>query len=425
MTATTPQLFEQMGLSLALGLLVGLQRQHSKSLIAGVRTFPFISLLGTLTASLDQQSQSNGWVLGSGFVCVTVLVALAAWRTRQLDRDDSYGMTTEMAALMIFAVGAYLVLGNRIVAVAVGAVVAVLLQFKSELHGLAVRLGNEDLRAIMTFALITCVILPVLPNRSYDVASPLDVFNPFETWLMVVLMVGISLGGYLAYKFFGHRAGLLLGGILGGAISSTATTLSYARRSQASPQSCPLAALVVLIASSVVYVRVITEVAVVAPSQAAELVPPVLMLLGAMMLVSCFAWLRVRGMTSAMPEHKNPTELRSAIVFGLMYTVVLMALSLAKSHFDESGVLAVAAVSGLTDMDAITLSTARMVALGPDAGGLEPRDGWCAIVIASLSNLVFKALIALIAGGWRLFCRVSLMFMAPFAVGVAMLLCWP
>ena len=148
-------------------------------------------------------------------------------------------MTTEVAILVMYVVGAYLVVGERMVAVAVGATVAVLLQFKPELHGIAARLGDQDLRAIMTFALITCIILPVLPNTTYEVVSPLDVLNPFEIWMMVVLMVGISLTGYLVYKFFGRNAGILLGGVLGGAVSSTATTLSYAKRTRWTAQFAP------------------------------------------------------------------------------------------------------------------------------------------------------------------------------------------
>ena len=163
-----------------------------------------------------------------------------------------HGTTTDVAMLLMFAVGVFIVVGSIPVAIAVGGGVAVLLQFKPELHRIAQRLGDEDLRAIMQFVLITCIILPVLPNHNYGPGrfihpgkpiAALDVLNPWQIWLMVVLVVGLSLTGYIVYKFFGRNAGILLGGILGGAISSTATTVSYAsdarrsRRRTAPPRS--------------------------------------------------------------------------------------------------------------------------------------------------------------------------------------------
>ena len=181
--------------------------------------------------------------------------------------------------LVMYAVGALLVVEHMLLpAMAVGGGVAVLLQFKPELHGIARKLGDDDLRAIMQFVLITCIILPVLPNRTY---GPLDVLNPFETWLMVVLIVGMSLGGYIVYKFFGRDAGILLGGMLGGAISSTATTVSYARGARDDPAAARSAAIVIMIASTVMYLRVLVAVAVVSgdPPFLARVAPPVVILM--------------------------------------------------------------------------------------------------------------------------------------------------
>jgi uncharacterized membrane protein (DUF4010 family) len=235
--------FQRLGAALLLGMLVGLQRQRT-STMAGLRTFPIITLLGTLAALVDRQLGAGGWVIGAAMLSTAAMMVVGnIHQIRQATGDG--GITTEAAVLFMFALGAYLAYGDLVIAVALGAGTAVLLQFKGELHGIAARLGDQDLRAIMQFALITCIVLPILPNREF---GPLAVLNPFKTWLMVVLIVGISLGGYIVYKFWGARAGILLGGILGGAISSTATTASYARRTAASPETTPLAAAVILIA---------------------------------------------------------------------------------------------------------------------------------------------------------------------------------
>ena len=214
--------------------------------------------------------------------------------------------------LLMFAVGALVVVGPMPVAIAVGGGVAVLLQFKPELHSIAQKLGDEDLRAIMQFVLITCIILPVLPNtelrsRQLPPASAavpqLDVLNPREIWLMVVLIVGLSLGGYIIYKYFGRNAGILLGGILGGAISSTATTVSYARGTRNDPIRRRTAAIVIMIASTVMYLRVLVAVAVVSSWDFLQtLLLPMVILMLLTLLPAIVSWYRVRRRAVADAE---------------------------------------------------------------------------------------------------------------------------
>jgi uncharacterized membrane protein (DUF4010 family) len=277
----------------------------------------------------------------------------------------------------------------------------------------------------MTFVLITCVILPVLPNTTYDLAPPLNVLNPFEIWAMVVLIVGISLGGYLTYKFFGRDAGLLLAGILGGAISSTVTAISFAKRTRDAPQSASMAALVIIVASSVVFVRVILEISLVAPRQFQQLAPPMAVMLAAALLAAVPVWLRVQREPAELPEQKNPTELRTALVFACLYAGVLMALAATKEFFGGKGLYGVAILSGLTDMDAITLSTTRMVKLGADEGGISADLGWRLIVVASMANLLFKWFLAALVGHWNLRWRLVLLFAVPFLTGCGLLCFWP
>jgi uncharacterized membrane protein (DUF4010 family) len=418
---STQLLFQQLGISLVLGLLVGLQRQRTEPVLAGLRTFPLITVLGTIAMWVDRTVGASGSVVAAGFLSLAALIIVANWHHLQVGSVD-LGITTELAILVMFALGSYIAIGPAVVAIAVGAGVAVLLQFKPELHGIAARLGDDDLRAIMTFALITCIVLPMLPNRSYNLPVPLNVLNPFEIWLMVVLMVGISLGGYLIYKFFGRNAGILLGGILGGAISSTATTLTYAKRTRTDPHGSRSATIVIAIASVVVYVRVLAEILIVAPTFLKDVAAPISAMMASSTMAIVILWFFVRREPERMPEQKNPAELKSATVFGILYAGVLMALSAAKAYVGKRGLYAIAAVSGLTDMDAITLSTARMFQTGTAQGGISASDGWRLIIIATMSNLCFKAGIAALAGNRKLIWPVLLAFTLPFVTGGFLLL---
>ncbi len=415
-------IFQQLGISVLLGLLVGVQREHAASGIAGMRTFPLITVLGTLSALM---ADSLGvWIVAAALLgVVAVIIVGHLFQLRQ--PDPHQGTTTDMAMLVMFAVGAYLAVGPMVVAVAVGGGVAVLLQFKPELHSIAKKLGDEDLRAIMQFVLISCIILPVLPNKNFGPSSllgisppALNVFNPFETWLMVVLIVGMSLGGYIVYKLFGRNAGILLGGILGGAISSTATTVSYSRQAKDNSLDKRIAAIVIIIASAVSYVRVLIAVGVVAQYEFfLHVLGPVVIMMGATLVPAVAIWYRDRGQPYAMPDQKNPTQMKSALVFGALYLLVLFALAAAKAFFGGGGLFLVAALSGLTEMDAITLSTARMSLSDPTV----LVEGWRLIVVAAMANMVSKAAIAGLLGGWRLLSQIALLFLIPLVGGVTLL----
>lgn len=412
------QSLEVLGIALALGLLVGLQREHMGTKLAGLRTFALVTPLGTLAAMLDQAHGAGGWFLGTVFLGV-VAVTLTAKVLRRRADDARYGMTTEAALLVMFTAGAYLVAGERLVAVVLGATVAVLLQFKPELHGIARRLGDDDMRAIMRFALISGVILPVLPNQAY---GPFDVLNPFHIWLMVVLIVGISLGGYIIYKFYGERAGILMGGVLGGAISSTATTVSYAKRCLETPDAYQTSTVVIMIATVISFVRVLVEILVVAPAQIVPLGLPVGIMMVAAMAAAVLAWIRVRQHPTEMPPQSNPSELKPALLFAGLYAVVLFALAAGQRYFPQRGTYAVAFFAGLSDMDAITLSTARVVQDSGSGEGMSAARGAKLIVLASMSNLLFKWGITLLMGHRRLAWRVGLFFLIPLLTGGVLLM---
>ena len=408
-------LFQNLGISLVLGLLVGLQRERSAVGRPGMRTFPLITILGTSSAILA--AEYGGWVmLGSTLGVVAILAFQRMAHLREADPDP--GVTTEFAVLVMFCVGALLMVAPIAVPIAIGGGVAILLQLKPEMHRFAETLGNDDLKAIMQFVLITCIILPVLPNQTY---GPFDVFNPWKTWLMVVLIVGMSLGGYIVYKFLGRDAGILLGGILGGAISSTATTVSYSRMARGKREITHVAAIVVMVASTVVFVRVLIEIAVVSPRFLSTSVIPITALMLMTAIPAILMWYRVRKQPSQMPEQENPTQMKSALVFAAMYAIVLVALAAAKTHMGTRALYVVSALSGLTDMDAITLSTADLA--NSDAAILA--DGWRLIVVAALANLVFKAVMVGMLGGRRLFFEVTMLFGIPMVGGILLLLYMP
>ncbi|MBN1908399.1 MAG: MgtC/SapB family protein [Pirellulales bacterium] len=418
MLTNAPEMFGQLGIALLLGLLVGLQREHVAA-TTGLRTFPLITILGTVAALLGKAF--GGWVVAAGMLAVILLMTTAKLFRLRHDSEahGPIGTTTDVAALVMYAVGALLVVAPLAVGVAVGGGVAVLLQFKPELHVIAQKLGDADLRGIMQFVLITCIILPVLPDRKF---GWFNVFNPFETWLMVVLIVGMSLGGYITYKFFGRNAGILLGGVLGGAISSTATTVSSARQARSGQIQASGAAIVILIASTVVFVRVLIEIAVVAPEFLPKAAGPVCVLAALTAVPSLVMWYTLRHQPASMPEQGNPTQLKSAVFFGGMYALVLLALAAAQKYAGGNGVYAVAALSGLTDMDAITLSTARLARAG---NALVLADGWRMIVVASMANLVFKAGVVGLMAPRRLLLQLLGLFALPLAGGVLVLLFWP
>ncbi|MGW8284054.1 MAG: MgtC/SapB family protein, partial [Gemmatimonadota bacterium] len=304
-------------------------------------------------------------------------------------------------------------------AIVAGSGVALLLHWKATLHSFATRIGPQEFDSLMRFILITLVILPVLPNRGF---GPYGMLNPFRIWLMVVLIVGISMAGYVAFRMFGARLGTLAAGVLGGLISSTATTASYSRRSQQHPERSPAAALIIALASTVVFARVLFEIAVVAPSILRSTAGPILAMMGIMLLVSLALYrIGIGSQDLELADEEPPSDFRSAVVFGLLYAAVLVGVAFAREQWGDQGLYVVAAISGLTDVDAITLSTAELMR----ADDLATSTGWRLILTGSLANLVFKGGIVAVLGDRSLRRRIGIAFSAAVAGGVGLLFLWP
>lgn len=407
--------FQQLSVSLGLGLLMGLEREKSESSIAGIRTFPFISLFGTVCAQVAVVT--SAWVLAAGLLAVAAIVIFANY-TKLRNGDTDAGTTTEFAALLLYAVGALIVVGSMEASLVVGGIMVILLHLKGPMHRMVTAMGQHDMRAIMQFVLITMIILPVLPNEKY---GPYEVWNPFKIWLLVVLIVGISLTGYVIYKVLGMRAGALLGGIIGGLVSSTATTVSFARRCAADASLAPLGALVIMMASCISLVRVMVEIAVVAPGILGAVWMPLGLMLLWCLLITGGLHLLSRKTKAEMSEQKNPAEFKSALFFSLLYALVLLAVAEAKNRFGEAGLYAISMISGLTDMDAITLSTAQMAGRGE----IATRLAWHSILLAAMANFAFKLGTVAVLGSAALLGRTAAAFVLALAGGGLLLWLWP
>lgn len=409
-------IFLHLAVALGLGLLVGVQRERAEDPLAGIRTFPLITILGGLLAELSVRLDAT-WIFAVGLASLAAVLATGYAITGRTGRYK-LGLTTEIAALYMYIIGALVAIGAVTVGVVLGGLCALLLHLKEPMEGFANRLTQADVKSVMQFAAIALVVLPVLPNRTY---GPYDVLNPFEIWLMVVLIVGISLVGYLLYKLLGARAGTLLGGVLGGLISSTAATASYARRVKHQPALAPQVALLVMVASTVAYVRILLEVAVAAPSIVRAIAPPLLIISVANAAICGVALLFVREDAGDLAKQDNPSELRAALVFGALYGLIIFVIAAARENYGDLGLYVIASLSGLTDVDAITLSTANLV----EAGRVDAGSGWRAIVLASLSNLAFKGVLGSALGGRELMHRLAPLLASSIAAGIAVLLFWP
>jgi uncharacterized membrane protein (DUF4010 family) len=438
-----PLVAQKVAIALGLGLLVGLQRERVQSPLAGIRTFALITVLGTVCALLGLTF--GGWIVAGGGIAVASMLVVGNLVQGKAEEVEP-GVTTEMAALLMYGVGAYLVVGHTAVAVAIGGGVALLLHWKEPMHAFVARIGEDDIKAIMRFVLVALVIYPVLPDETY---GPYRVLNPQQVWLMVVLVVGIGLAGYLAYKLFGQRAGAVLAGILGGLISSTATTVSCARRTRQGRNGVSAAAVTIMVASATVFPRVLAEIAVVAPATFWTAAAPLGIMCGWMAAISaglCYlAWVRdaeflakdwpansgATGSAAAAPgamkeeskplPQSNPAELLPALIFGGLYALVLFGAAAAHDYFGPGGLYSVALISGLYDLDAITLSTARLV----EQGQVETQLGWRLILAASLSNLVFKGVLVIVLGERSLPKWIALPYGAALLGGTALLFLWP
>lgn len=384
-------LFYSFGVALGIGLLIGLQREYAvdpedaHEKFAGIRTFSLMSLFGWMAAFLSDQLENP--LVFVGLILPGASLILLSYHLIA-KQGNSVGLTTEFAALLTLLIGASAYWHNLAIPVALGVITFVLLSLKLELHSIVARITREDILATLKFAIITAIILPVLPNRSFG-PPPFDVLNPYKIWLMVVLISGINFLGYVMIKIVGSRRGISLTGFLGGLVSSTAVTLSFTKSSRTQPALGKPFALAITISWAVMFIRVLVEVSVLnIPLLQVVWIPiAVTIVVTALYCVYLYISHHPEQNDDDIGDVTNPFELGPAIQFGLLYGVILFISRTAQLYFGDSGVFVSSIVSGVADVDAITLSLAELSGTG---GNLALATAAQAIVLATVSNTVVK-----------------------------------
>ena len=381
------------GTALGIGLLIGMERERRPEASAGLRTFALVAMLGCLFALLGEKT-GGPWLLVAGVLVISGSMIASNFSAQQ---EEKYrGFTSEAAVIITYGLGAAVWFGYASLAVMLAITTTILLYFKAELRQFSVRTTPKDINSILQFAVLSLVILPILPSQDF---GPYNAINPRQVWYMVVLISGLALAGYLALRIVGARHGAALLGIFGGLASSTATTMMFSRHARDHAHLVRMSAIVILIANIMVMIRIGIVAGIVAPT----LILPVATVFACGIVpglaLTLYSW---RTLVAAgdlpMPEVKNPTELKTAVSFGLLYAVVLLASAWLQDIAGNSGVFIVAMVSGLTDADASVLSSLRMFNLQKLAG-----DGAViAVTLALMANLVFKIGLVLSIGGTNL-----------------------
>jgi len=411
------EMFQRLAVALAVGLLIGIERGwHERGAgeghrIAGLRTFALIALLGALWSMLADELGEV--VLAAAFLAFAGLVIAAHILDANSDRD--YGITTAVAALLTFALGALAARGHLTIASASAVVTATLLGLKPMLHSWLEKMEQRELYAIFKMLVISVVLLPVLPDEGY---GPWHALNPYEIWWLVVLIAGISFVGYFAIRIAGSRRGIVITGLFGGLASSTAVTLSFARLGRQNLTAQSLLAAGVILAAGTMFPRMLLEVSVVNR----ELLPMLTAPLLGMMVVSYLALPLLllsserEGQVRAIAI-KNPFELMPALKFGLLLVAVMLAAEAFQQWFGNTGLYVVAAISGISDVDAITLSVARLA-----RGELNGTAAVQAIVIAACVNTLVKGLIVAIICRSTMAWQVMSVFLLTVSAGTAITL---
>jgi uncharacterized membrane protein (DUF4010 family) len=404
------------GFALVIGALIGLEREFFQQKegapdFAGIRTFSLIALLGAVSSFL---ATDFGIILAALALGGLILMTTISYSGALVRTKTETGITTEVAAVLTFLFGVLVMSDHELVAIALAVITSLLLTLKGRLHGFIRNMSPEDIHVTLQFALVAAVILPLLPNRTID---PLGLLNPFQIWLMVVFVSGIGFSGYVLMKILGPSQGINIMGILGGLASSTTTTISFSSASREYPHMAHHYARAVVLASTVMLPRVLFLILVIHPPLALKVVVPfALMLITGVLFIFVFQRSKRTEIDTIHPESKitNPLKLSTAIKFGLLFAFVLVVVEYAQTVFGTSGVYLTSFITGLTDVDAITLSVSRLAKntqLSTDVAGV-------AVIIAALMNTIAKGAISHFSGAPELRNLVVKAFSLMILVGV-------
>jgi uncharacterized membrane protein (DUF4010 family) len=408
-------------IALFLGALVGIEREKRQADapargIGGIRTFILFAEAGAIAAWLSRVAESP-WIFAAAGACATALV-IAGYLAAVRKRPDDIGLTTEIAALVVFLLGGLAVAGEAGLAVALAIATSAILAFKQPMHAVVGRIDRDDLYAGLKLLFATFIVLPVLPDRPVD---PWGALNPYRMWWLVILISGLSLVGYVATRWLGRGRGLPLTGLFGGLVSSTAVTLAFARRSRDEASDVGLAdslAAGMLLAWSVMFVRIAVEVTAVHPALLSQLAVPLAALTTVAGIAAAIAYRRAGRAARARGNDvplRNPFSLMAAMRFAALFAAVLLVVKLVEHHAPGRGLYGVAALAGLTDVDAITLS----VAVSARGGSIPDATAVGAILVAAITNTLVKLGIVVGLGGAALARRLGAATAALVAAGAA------
>ncbi|UOA07001.1 MgtC/SapB family protein [Methylobacter sp. S3L5C] len=394
--------FKLLGIALAIGLLIGLERgwrtrdREEGMRVAGLRTYGMIGLLGGLSGILAQQV--DAYLMGFFFLGLTAVLLLAY--SKSLDKFADFSITSIIASLITFTLGALTVFGHIMLASASAVIITSLLGFKPLLHGWLKKLEQHELYATLKLLLISVVMLPILPNQGY---GPWAAFNPYHIWLMVVLIAGISYLGYFAIRILGNQHGPVLTGALGGLVSSTAVTLNLSKLSAQNPTMSNVLAAGILTACATMFARTLLLTSVMNPALFQMLFPALLVMTIFTYLAAFLLWWnRQEFHTIDEITLENPFQLIMAMKFGAFLVIIMLLSNVLKIYFGDMGTYFLAATAGLADVDPITLSMAQM-----SKQGLEVSVAAKAILIAVSVNSGIKSIFSWFIGGRALALRVS------------------
>ena len=408
--------------AIAVGLLIGLEREQSKperagASLAGVRTYPIFALVGALATMLEPASM---WLPLVALLGVFALVAISYAADVRREVQD-HGVTTEISVIGTYMLGALATskgvvepMADRLILVAgLGVAIAFLLSSKRWFHAIAAKLSRDDFYATVKFLIVAVIVLPLLPDKD---VGPLGAINPRHIGLIVITISALSFVGYVAMRMFGARRGLLFGAALGGLVSSTAVTLSFAGRTKRQPKLAPVAAGAIAVAWTIMLGRVGVLVAIVKPSLLATLAIPLAAMIAAASLGLLLTFRRGDADDGEVALD-NPFELASAIKVSLMFGGVLVATKAATHYLGDSGLYVASALGGTTDVDAVTLSTSALAGGEVAADSIAPIVAVTAIAIAIAVNTIVKTALAAGIGGGILGKRVAIVGTLVIASG--------
>lgn len=397
-----------LGIALAIGLLIGIERGWSHrgdaagSRVAGIRTFGIVGLLGGVAGRLPMPLGLT--VLGAG--ALALLIGYV--RQRRITRDVS--ATSTLVGILTLTLGYLATTGHAIEAMAAAVATTILLSMREQMHGWVKGLTAEEMQAIGRFALLSAVILPLLPNASY---GPLDAWNPRKIWMVVVFVSGFSLAGYVATRKLGTKAGLLATAFTGALVSSTAVTVSLARRLKEGSADRGSVTAGIALASAVMFLRVLVLTAVLAPFTLVALAT--LMLPAAIIAILLAGLSFVRAdLSSGSEEVKlgNPFDVRPALILAALVALISLAVRWAQLHYGNAGLSVLLALTGFADVDAAVMALSTL-----PRGSISPADAGLALAAPILLNTALKGVLTIITCPGREGVRAALPLFA--AVGAA------